>query len=76
MKDPHALIVWSEHPETPTHGAPKPFTDERWPAVQRRLRSLATQVGLPIDPPRRNVNSRLALESAEELGAAATESAA
>jgi predicted DsbA family dithiol-disulfide isomerase len=33
--------------------------------VRARLESLAEEVGLPIDPPQRNVNSRFALETAE-----------
>lgn len=53
------------HPDTPSAGAPKPFTDEQWPAIEQRLRTLARQVGLPIEPPRRNANSRLALETGE-----------
>jgi predicted DsbA family dithiol-disulfide isomerase len=53
------------HPDTPLKGAPKPFSDEQWPAIERRLRMLARQVGVPIEPPRRNVNSRLALETGE-----------
>jgi predicted DsbA family dithiol-disulfide isomerase len=59
------------HPDTPPEGAPKPFSDEQWPAVERRLRTLARQVGLPIEPPRRNVNSRLALETGELVRARA-----
>jgi predicted DsbA family dithiol-disulfide isomerase len=53
------------HPDTPMHGAPKPFSDAQWPAIEHRLRTLAQQVGVPIEPPRRNANSRLALETAE-----------
>lgn len=53
------------HPDTPIAGAPKPFSDEQWPAIQERLRAIAGRVGLPIEPPRRNVNSRLALETGE-----------
>jgi predicted DsbA family dithiol-disulfide isomerase len=53
------------HPDTPPQGADKPFTDEQWPAVRQRLLSLAERVGIPMDPPRRNVNSRLALETGE-----------
>ncbi len=53
------------HPDTPSEGAPKPFSDAQWPAIERRLRMLAQQVGVPIEPPRRNVNSRLALEAGE-----------
>jgi predicted DsbA family dithiol-disulfide isomerase len=33
--------------------------------VRARLEGLAREVGLPIDPPKRNVNSRFALETAE-----------
>jgi len=53
------------HPDTPPEGAPKPFSDAQWPAIEQRLRTLAERVGLPINPPRRNVNSRLALETGE-----------
>jgi predicted DsbA family dithiol-disulfide isomerase len=59
------------HPETPAEGAPKPFSDAQWPAIQRRLRTLAQQVGVPIEPPRRNANSRLALETGELVRARA-----
>jgi predicted DsbA family dithiol-disulfide isomerase len=59
------------HPDTPPVGAPKPFTDEQWPAIQQRLRTLARQVGVPIEPPRRNANSRLALETGELVRARA-----
>jgi predicted DsbA family dithiol-disulfide isomerase len=53
------------HADTPPEGADKPFTDTQWPAVRERLIGFARNVGLPIDPPRRNVNSRLALETME-----------
>lgn len=53
------------HPETPPEGAPKPFPPEAWPQVRARLQGLAQAVGLPIEPPARNVNSRFALETAE-----------
>src|ERR1700729_1719517 len=53
------------HPDTPATGADKPFTDAEWPAVRARLVDYARRVGLPIDPPRRNANSRLALETME-----------
>lgn len=59
------------HPDTPLEGAPKPFSDAQWPAIERRLRTLAHQVGVPIEPPRRNVNSRLALEAGEFVRARA-----
>jgi predicted DsbA family dithiol-disulfide isomerase len=59
------------HPETPLEGAPKPFTDAQWPAIEHRLRTLAQQVGVPIEPPRRNANSRLALETGELVRARA-----
>jgi predicted DsbA family dithiol-disulfide isomerase len=59
------------HPDTPSEGAPKPFSDAQWPAIERRLRGLAQQVGVPIEPPRRNVNSRLALEAGELVRARA-----
>ena len=63
------------HPETPLEGAPKPFSDEQWPAIAERLRAIARQVGLPIEPPRRNVNSRLALETGELVRARAGDAA-
>lgn len=53
------------HPDTPVEGADKPFTDAEWPAIRERLTGLARRVGIPIDPPRRNANSRLALETME-----------
>lgn len=53
------------HPETPPEGAPKPFSPEDWPRVRARLERLGREVGIPIDPPQRNVNSRFALETAE-----------
>lgn len=53
------------HPDTPPEGAPKPFSPEEWPQVRERLKRLAQEVGLPIDPPQQNVNSRFALETAE-----------
>ena len=52
-------------PDTPPEGASKPFSPEEWPQVRARLERLAQEVGLPIDPPQRNVNSRFALETAE-----------
>jgi len=57
------------HPDTPLEGAPKPFTDAQWPAIRTRLLALAERVGLPIDPPRMNANSRLALETGELIRA-------
>jgi len=63
------------HPETPLAGAPKPFSDEQWPAIEERLRAIARQVGLPIEPVRRNVNSRLALEVGELVRARAGDAA-
>jgi predicted DsbA family dithiol-disulfide isomerase len=59
------------HPDTPSEGAPKPFSDAQWPAIERRLRMLAEQVGVPIEPPRRSANSRLALETGELVRAQA-----
>jgi predicted DsbA family dithiol-disulfide isomerase len=53
------------HPETPPEGAPKPVPPEAWPAVRERLHRFADAVGLPIDPPERNLNSRFALETGE-----------
>jgi predicted DsbA family dithiol-disulfide isomerase len=49
----------------PPGGADKPFSDAEWPMIRARLIGLAERVGLPIDPPRRNANSRLALETME-----------
>lgn len=63
------------HPDTPASGAPKPFSDEQWPAIERRLRMLAAKVGVPIEPPRRNANSRLALETGELVRARAGDEA-
>lgn len=63
------------HPDTPSQGAPKPFSDAQWPAIERRLRALAQQVGVPIEPPRRNANSRLALETGELVRARAGDAA-
>ena len=62
---PTRWLPFELHPDTPAQGAPKPFTDEQWPAIEHRLRTLAEQVGVPINPPRRNANSRLALEAGE-----------
>jgi len=53
------------HPETPPEGAPKPYSADQWPKVRERLIELAEEVGLPIEPPQRNVNSRAALEIGE-----------
>jgi predicted DsbA family dithiol-disulfide isomerase len=53
------------HPDTPPEGADKPFTDAQWPAIRARLIGIAERVGVPIEPPRRNANSRLALETME-----------
>lgn len=64
------------HPETPPGGAPKPFPPEQWPAVRARLIGFAEAVGLPIDPPQRNVNSRFALETGELVRASAGDEAA
>jgi predicted DsbA family dithiol-disulfide isomerase len=44
--------------------------------VRARLEGLATEVGLPIDPPKRNVNSRFALETAELVRAEKGDAAA
>ncbi len=59
------MLPFELHPETPPQGAPKPIPPAAWPQVRRRLEGLAREVGLPIDPPDRNVNSRFALETAE-----------
>jgi predicted DsbA family dithiol-disulfide isomerase len=67
-KELGASVKWMPfelHPDTPLEGAPKPFTDEQWPAIRERLLSIAARVGLPMNPPRDNVNSRLALEAGE-----------
>jgi predicted DsbA family dithiol-disulfide isomerase len=64
------------HPEVPPGGADKPFSDDQWPAVRARMIGLAARVGLPIDPPRRNSNSRLALETQELVRARAGDDAA
>jgi predicted DsbA family dithiol-disulfide isomerase len=64
------------HPETPPEGADKPFTDAEWPAIRERLVGLASRVGIPIDPPRRNANSRLALETMELVRARQGDAAA
>ena len=68
---PTRWLPFELHPDTPSEGAPKPFSDEQWPAIERRLRMLARQVGVPIEPPRRNANSRLALEAGELVRARA-----
>ena len=44
--------------------------------IRARLIGLAEQVGLPIDPPRRNANSRLALETMELVRSRAGDAAA
>jgi len=64
------------HPEVPPSGADKPFSDAQWPAIRARLTELARHVGLPIDPPRRNANSRLALETMELVRSRAGDDAA
>lgn len=73
---PTRWLPFELHPETPAEGAPKPFSDDQWPQVEGRLRDLATRVGLPINPPRRNFNSRLALETGELVRARAGDDAA
>jgi predicted DsbA family dithiol-disulfide isomerase len=60
----------------PPEGADKPFSDAEWPMVRARLTTLAERVGLPIDPPRRNANSRLALETMELVRSRAGDEAA
>lgn len=59
------MLPFEVHPDTPPQGSPKPFSPSVWPQVRARLHQLALEVGLPIDPPDRNVNSRFALETAE-----------
>jgi predicted DsbA family dithiol-disulfide isomerase len=44
--------------------------------IRARLIGLAERVGLPIDPPRRNANSRLALETMELVRSRAGDEAA
>jgi predicted DsbA family dithiol-disulfide isomerase len=51
------------------------FGDGQWPAIERRLRTLAQQVGVPIEPQPRSVNSRLALETGELVRARAGDEA-
>jgi predicted DsbA family dithiol-disulfide isomerase len=60
----------------PPSGADKPFSDAEWPMIRARLHELAKRVGLPIDPPRRNANSRLALETMELVRSRAGDDAA
>jgi predicted DsbA family dithiol-disulfide isomerase len=64
------------HSDVPPEGADKPFSDAEWPMVRARLIGLAERVGLPIDPPRRNANSRLALETMELVRSRAGDDAA
>jgi predicted DsbA family dithiol-disulfide isomerase len=64
------------HPEVPPEGADKPFSDAEWPLIRARLMRLAERVGLPIDPPRRNANSRFALETMELVRSHAGDDAA
>jgi predicted DsbA family dithiol-disulfide isomerase len=59
------VLPFEVHPDTPPQGSPKPFSPSVWPQLRARLQQLALEVGLPIDPPDRNVNSRFALETAE-----------
>ena len=59
------MLPFEVHPDTPPQGSPKPISPRDWPQVRARLQQLAREVGLPIDPPNRNVNSRFALETAE-----------
>jgi predicted DsbA family dithiol-disulfide isomerase len=68
---PTRWLPFELHPDTPPMGAPKPFSDEQWPVIEQRLRTLARQVGVPMEPPRRNANSRLALEAGELVRARA-----
>jgi predicted DsbA family dithiol-disulfide isomerase len=64
------------HPDVPPEGADKPFSAAEWPMIRARLIGLAERVGLPIDPPRRNANSRLALETMELVRSRAGDDAA
>jgi predicted DsbA family dithiol-disulfide isomerase len=70
------VLPFEVHPDTPPQGSPKPFSPSAWPQVRARLQQLALEVGLPIDPPDRNVNSRFALETAELVRAKCGDDAA
>lgn len=54
------------HPETPLEGMRLPWADDpRYEAMAERLREMAGEVGLPMNPPTLISNSRRALEAAE-----------
>lgn len=54
------------HPEIPLEGMQPPWMDSpRFQAMEERVRQMARQAGLPLDPPQRVSNSRRALEAAE-----------
>ena len=54
------------HPETPPEGMRLPWADDpRYAAMAERLRQMAGEVGLPMNPPTLISNSRPALEAAE-----------
>lgn len=54
------------HPETPLEGMRLPWADDpRYEAMAQRLRQMAAEVGLPMNPPALISNSRRALEAAE-----------
>lgn len=54
------------HPETPLEGMRLPWADDpRYAVMAERLRQMAGEVGLPMNPPTLISNSRRALEAAE-----------
>jgi len=54
------------HPETPPEGMRLPWADDpRYAAMAERLRQMAAEAGLPMNPPTWISNSRRALEAAE-----------
>lgn len=54
------------HPETPAAGMRPPWADDpRYEAMAERLRQMAAEAGLPMNPPALISNSRRALEAAE-----------
>lgn len=54
------------HPGTPPEGTRLPWADDaRYEAMAERLRQMAGEVGLPMNPPTLISNSRRALEAAE-----------
>src|SRR5579872_3892480 len=74
-----ATLRWKPfelHPEVPPEGAPKPYPPERRAEIVARLKHMAQEVGLEIDPPARNQNSRFALETGELVRSVAGDEAA